>query len=599
MPKFFAYARVSTKDQGKKYSLETQSKFLHKVFETLTDQDDYEFIEVREEKSAKNVENRESLKSILNNLHKRDIVAVYDISRLGRDTQDVLTMLKLIPSKGAIVYVELTAVNMDSPEEELRRTIDAAVATYQRKVQNIKSRAGIEVKKEKGEWLFRGDMLGYRVFKDQVEIVQDEAEIVRFIFQNYAKGKSIRHITNELSKSGLRNRDATTWYSATVRRYILKPIYMGYYKLKGGGRARGQDKVELTPDTLVKSNKYPPIVSESLWWKCYDSYRHVKRSHSRQFQYRWSAYELSGILTCGYCAAMGKRAAYVHLASKRKGLKTTWEVYVCRVHQKKCKQSIFTLRAEIFEKLFRFAYLIFLSYYEEVEGHFQSIAKEYEGMAEAIESQIQTLNLRVQEKDQKIKQITDKFIQATAPALLQSLNQQVQQIEEERSKLSEQLKSLQAKKSEVLSDLNADYETWINKNQEQRIADFILGDPVSRRDVHKELIMSASIHDKALYIEFVNSKKLVTPLVPTKGRRIQRKFLIHVSYKGEDQYEVTFDTTNDSYSFHNLVEDEDYFKALPGEIYHTFLDKTISKSIEIQKSFAKSSKLTKSDASAE
>ena len=75
-------------------------------------------------------------------------------------------------------------------------------------------------------------------------------------------------------------------------------------------------------------------------------------------------------------------------------------------------------------------------------------------------------------------------------------------------------------------------------------------------------------------------------------------FDFQVTYKGEDEYKVTFDTTDDSYTYHNLIEDEDHFKVIAGEIYYPFLEKTIRKSIEIQESAAKSAKLKASDSSA-
>ena len=146
---------------------------------------------------------------------------------------------------------------------------------------------------------------------------------------------------------------------------------------------------------------------------------------------------------------------------------------------------------------------------------------------------------------------------------------------------------------------NFDYERWIEDTWENRLAQFILDDPVSRRKTYQEVISSAIIKNKTLIIDFVNSKKVQMPLIPTKGSRVQRVFDFQVTYKGEDQYKVTFDTTDDSYTYHNLIEDEDYFKALPGEINYTFLEKTLRKSIEIQESAAKSAKLKRSDASAE
>ncbi|MGA2762992.1 MAG: recombinase family protein [Spirochaetia bacterium] len=598
MPKFYAYARVSTKDQDKRYSIETQFEFLSNVFESIPFSESYEKIEVREAQSGKSLEGRAKLQSVLEILAKDDILAIYDISRLGRNNLDNQKILDEITQRGAYLYKGFNRYDPSNPSDEFMFTVESGAATKQRKEQNIKSKSAIRVKIREGEWVFRGDMFGYEVVKEEVKVVEDEAKIILHIYESYASGKSIRQITNELNNSGMTNRSGQVWYRSTVRRYILKPIYMGFYKLEGAGRGRGQEEALLNKDGLVKSKKYPPIVPEDLWWTCNNSYRTVARTHSRQFQYRWSAYELTSIISCGYCKDLGKRISYVHTHVKGRSTSSAWEAYVCRAHKKGCKQSIFTLRADIFEKIFRWAYFIFLSYYQEVEDYFRSQKEDLIELTEVIDHQISTSQLILQEKQRQIGEIVKKVMETESLSIRKGLDSRAKEIEEEIQSVEAKIHKLEDQKQEIVSVDNLDYERWIEDTWENRLAQFILGDPISRRKVHQEVISSATIKSKTLIIDFVNSKRVQMPLIPTKGSRRQRVFDFQVTYKDEDQYKVTFDTTDDSYTYHNLIEDEDNFKVIAGEIYYPFLKKTISKSIEIQKSAAKSARLKAIDSSA-
>ena len=597
MPRFYAYARVSTKDQDKRYSIDTQFEFLSKVLESIPLSESYEKVEVREAQSGKSLEGRAKLQSILDVLSKGDILAIYDISRLGRNNLDNQKILDQITQRGAHLYRGFLHYDPNNPSDEFMFTVESGAATKQRKEQNLKSKSAIKVKKRVGEWVFRGDMFGYEIVKDEVKVVDDEAQILLNIYKGYAAGRSVRQIANELNKSGVTNRSGSVWYRSTIRRYILKPIYMGYYKLEGAGRGIGQEEALLSKDGLIKSKKYPPIVPEDLWWDCNKSYRTVTRTHARQFEYRWSAYELSSIITCGYCTDLGRRNSYVHCPKKDYKSENAWMVYVCSIHQKGCGQSIFTLRADIFEKIFRWAYFIFLSYYQEVEDYFRSQKETIRELTDVIDHQIATSKLTLQEKQRQIEEIVQKVMETTSLSVRKGLDSRANEIDEDMRSVEAKIQKLEDEKQEHVSAENFDYERWIEDTWENRLAQFILDDPVSRRKTYQEVISSAIIKNKTLIIDFVNSKKVQMPLIPTKGSRVQRVFDFQVTYKGEDQYKVTFDTTDDSYTYHNLIEDEDYFKALPGEINYSFLEKTLRKSIEIQESFAKSAKLKKTDSS--
>lgn len=310
MSKYWGYARVSTEEQSD-YSIAHQLAYL----EYKAKEVNMEFLPKSEKQSGSDLKKRKMLQLILEKSQRGDIVGFYDSSRLGRNTQDSLQIIDKLTRKGVSVQIGGKTFDESSPRDELLFTIEAAISSFYRKEQNLKSHVGIELSKKNGNWIFTGNLLGYDVKmirnKKIIEINEEEAEIIKFIFTTYAKGESINKTTKLLNERGFRTKRGFRFNAASVRRTIHKPIYMGYYKLEGSNR-KGQDTLPLDGSTLVKSNYYKPIIDEDLWYKVQKSYRTLKRAHARQFEYRYAHYELSSILKCYYCKEMGKATGYAH-----------------------------------------------------------------------------------------------------------------------------------------------------------------------------------------------------------------------------------------------------------------------------------------------
>ena len=154
----YLYIRTSTKDQ--KYGLETQKQFLLDNIQLIHKNNDVQV--VPEQSSAKSLETR-SLLLLLENMLPNDVLYVYDMSRLTRadkSKESYQAIFEMIRERKAFLVVGLQLMDENNYEQELQNIIAGAIASYQRKVQNAKSKAGIAVKKQKGEWVFTGKQIG-------------------------------------------------------------------------------------------------------------------------------------------------------------------------------------------------------------------------------------------------------------------------------------------------------------------------------------------------------------------------------------------------------------------------------------------------------
>jgi len=107
-------------------------------------------------------------------------------------------------------------------------------------IQKDKSLKGIQKVKANGDWIFTGRMLGYQIIgigsRRRVEIVPEEADIIRYLFEEYAKGRSINSITNSLNNLGRQTKSGNKFSLGTIRRTLKKPIYkkvIKYFKKEG------------------------------------------------------------------------------------------------------------------------------------------------------------------------------------------------------------------------------------------------------------------------------------------------------------------------------------------------------------------------------
>ena len=397
---YYGYARVSTQEQNDT-SIEVQLEFLKHQSEELGEQ----FISKYEKASGKDIEGRNVFKSLLISLKFGDILGVYDNSRLGRNTEENLRIINDLTKRGVKVQISGRFVNPDNPQDELMFTIESSISTYQRKVQLDKSKAGIKQAKENGDWILRGDMYGWDIVRKNgktiITINEHQANVVRFIFNEYVKGKSCYEVFVEL-----RNQNITLGKSeisaCQVRRILLKPLYMGYYFRETGDWKKIHTMTkETAKERLIKSNFYPPIVSEDLWWSVFDSWKSVKRLKAQQFEYRYSNYELSSILKCGYCGA-----GYVH--SYGKGTHTTSEYYICNVHRKDCTHGpIRPYKLIAFEVLMRFTFITTFLAGDEVLSFFTEKQNELLKDTEVIRAEIKETEKKIKDIETKQQRLID------------------------------------------------------------------------------------------------------------------------------------------------------------------------------------------------
>ena len=197
-----AYCRVSTKEEEQLNSYENQLKH---YTEAINANPDWEFVGIFADKgiSGTSVKNRDEFNKMIR-LCKRgkvDMIMVKAISRFARNTVDCLKYTRLLKDIGVDVFFEEQKLHSTQPGAELYITIYGCLA--QSESENLSANViwgKLQSAKEGKVHFNYKAMLGYKKGADgNPEIVEDEAEIVRFIYNEFLRGESMGAIAKKLN----------------------------------------------------------------------------------------------------------------------------------------------------------------------------------------------------------------------------------------------------------------------------------------------------------------------------------------------------------------------------------------------------------------
>jgi site-specific DNA recombinase len=224
------YIRVSTimqKEEG--VSLETQSSRIQEycTYKKL------DLIKVYQDAgiSGKNMTDRPGIQEVIAELQKGENIIFTELSRLGRNTMDVITFNGLVQEKGANLICLSPDIDFSTPLGELVMTVLASFNQYERKM--IAKNISINMQRLVADGKLRGKSpFGYKfVGKDKdLEPVEEQQEVIEFVLMWYGQSWNLTKIANELNNAGygptlnLNKAKVTNlnpkFYAETVRRIL-------------------------------------------------------------------------------------------------------------------------------------------------------------------------------------------------------------------------------------------------------------------------------------------------------------------------------------------------------------------------------------------
>lgn len=223
-----AYARVSVNSERLSRSLSAQ---VSRYSEYIAKNPEWVFAGVYADKgmSGTRTDNRREFNRLMTDCEngKVDIILVKSISRLARNTLDLLTCIRRLKDMGVEVRFEKERINSMSCDGELMLTVLASFAQDESRSLSENVKWSIRKKFEKGIANGKMRVFGYMWEGGAMKIVPKEAEAVRFIFSSYAEGSSPRAIAAALTENGILTARGSEWSDYGIRTVLKNITYTG------------------------------------------------------------------------------------------------------------------------------------------------------------------------------------------------------------------------------------------------------------------------------------------------------------------------------------------------------------------------------------
>ncbi|AXU88353.1 TPA: recombinase family protein [Clostridioides difficile] len=344
-----AYCRVSTDSEDQLNSYKSQVQYYTDMIKknkewVLAD------IYADEAITGTQVTKREDFQRMINDCMNGEIDMVFtkSISRFARNTLDTLKYVRMLKERNIAVYFEDEKINTLTMDGELLLVVLSSVA--QQEVENISAnvKKGLKMKMKRGELVGFQGCIGYDYHPEDktITVNQEEAEIVRYIFNRYVDGAGGSVIGQELESLGYKTKyGSSTWAPSTVIGIIKNEKYKGDILL---GKTFTVDPISKRrlenmgeEDKFYMKDHHEPIISEEVFEKAQEILNRRNKNRTtvgsgKREKYS-RKYAFSCMLECGFCGGTLTRRNW-HSGSQYS--KVIWQCVTATKKGKKfCKHS--------------------------------------------------------------------------------------------------------------------------------------------------------------------------------------------------------------------------------------------------------------------
>lgn len=280
---------------------------------------------------------------------KIDMIIAKSISRFARNTVDTLNTCRLLRDKNVDVFFEKENIHTLEMDSEMFLTLYSAFAQAESESLSQNVKMGLKAKMKRGEYVGNVGCYGYTWNKQtkQLEINEEEAKVIRQIFEWYISGIGAYTIAIKLNESNIKPRRSSKWIPTTIRNMLKNEKYIG--------DLLNQKTYSTSPLTHKKAinfgekEKYYvkdvhiPIISRETWDKAQEIYSIRSKemqpngnTHNSKYSKK---YPFSSKIECGICGS-----SYVRRKNEKRKDGTHKIYWACNkriTYVEQCNHSIF------------------------------------------------------------------------------------------------------------------------------------------------------------------------------------------------------------------------------------------------------------------
>ena len=268
-------------------------------------------------------DNRAAFQKMMRDASKRlwDYVLVYKLDRFSRNKYEMAIHRKALKDNGIKILSAMENIP-DSPEGIILESMLEGMAEYYSAELSQKIRRGLKESRLKGQFSGGTVPLGYKKMDKRLYEDEDSANIVRFIFEQYARGTFVKDISAQLAERGILQ-NGQPFPLNTIYKILKNEKYIGICHYNG----------------VEYDNIFPPLVSREV----YDIVQAKVDENKKGKHINEDVYLLKGKAICGYC---GKTMSS-DSGTARNG--TVKRYYKCQGKKKGSKCEKCSIRKEVLE----------------------------------------------------------------------------------------------------------------------------------------------------------------------------------------------------------------------------------------------------------
>ncbi|MBQ4346891.1 MAG: recombinase family protein, partial [Firmicutes bacterium] len=411
------------------------------------------------------------------------------------------------------VFFQNDNINTLDEDSEFRLTIMAGVA--QDEVRKLSSRIKFGHKQaiKNGVVLGNSHLYGYNKEKGRLSVNEDEAKMVRYIFESYAGGiMTTPKIEKALFEKGYRNYKGGKIDRGVIQHIITNPKYKGYYvgnKVKIVDMFTKKQKFLPEEEWVMyrddEGERVPAIVSEELW----EEANRIYKMRGDIIKDRRSSFKTDNLFTGKIICEADGSPYWLKARIDRKGNNnSTW---VC---SHKLKEG--TASCPSFSIMERELLDILVNVLQDISGNFDDIVERFielyqrTNQAADYSKEIKSINKEIE----KIHQKKDKLLEYNLDGKIadseflrrnDTLNEELIKLEAEISALEKQQQKDDLKLEDILRLKNnlKGFEQIrpedLTQNVINLLIDKIYAEPVDERSMSLKIVLNTGESHRRLY----------------------------------------------------------------------------------------------------
>jgi len=308
------YIRVSTDDQTE-FSPDAQLRAIKEYAKRNNIVLTKEHIYIDEGISGKRADKRPAFQLMIATAKSKpkpfDVILVHKFDRFARSREDSVVYKSLLRKEAGIKVLSITEHLEDDKFSVILEAMLEAMAEYYSLNLSEEVLKGMTEKARRGEWQTTPPF-GYQVENKKLIVVQEEADLVRLIFEKFSSRKmGMRALAIYFNDLGIKTKRGNIFENRTIEYILNNPVYIGKTRWTPTGKMKRNYH---HPDTIIADSDHEPIITLELWEKTQEALKEAKETYPHRVKptakkTTW----LHGLVHCGLCGKKLVRSSGIYL----------------------------------------------------------------------------------------------------------------------------------------------------------------------------------------------------------------------------------------------------------------------------------------------